>query len=477
MRVELGEWLPDQPPFNNPGCVEAQNTVPRAQAYSQLNGLSEFTGALTDVCLGAFWMPDGNGNAVNFAGDSTTLYKYDNAGTWDDVGTSTWTTAVQWNFEKFGSRCIAVDPGNSPKYFDTGSSTVFEDLPGSPPNARYIATVRDFVVLANLSTGANRVQWSGFNNSELWTPSLSTQSDFQDLPGRGGPIRGLVPGAYGVVFTENSIWRMDYTGPPTVFRFDEVERGRGTRSERSIAYYGTNVFYYDPSGFYVFDGQGSTPIGEGRVDRWFYQNLGDELSIQAAVDRANQLVMWGFKSSSSSVQNDRLIIYNFATNRWSWGVVDTQFISERQAAQLTLDQLDTPLPGGIDADSIAVDSNAFSAALNIQAFSSTNKAATFEGGALMATFITREIAADEHGAYTKSVRPLVDGTGTTTVQVGGRAAQTGTASYTNSVSLNRIGEAPVRVNKRFQRVKLQITGGFDYAQGVEVRSRQAGRRS
>ena len=477
MRIELGEWLPDQPVFNNPGCVNAQNTLPKAQSYGQLNSLSSFSGALTGACLGAFWMPDTSGNAHNFAGDSTKLYKYDGSGTWDDVTSGTYSTAVSWKFEKYGDgRCIAVDIGQPVQYYDIGVTTKFQDLAGSPPQAKYVATVRDFLVLANIASNPNRVQWCGFNNSELWTPSLLTQSDFQDLPGRGANITGTVPGAYGVIFQESSIWRMDYVGPPTVWRFDEVERGRGTRSPNSIVHYGTNVFYYDPSGFYHFDGTGSTPIGHERVDQWFNTNSGDYLTIQGVIDRQNQLVLWGFKSSAAKTYNDRLVIYSFATNRWSWGEVETQYMSERQAQQITLDGLDTPFPSGIDLQSIPMDTQAFNTNLNVQAFNGSNESCTFEGAALDANFETRELSMDEHGTFTNSVRPLVDA-GTVTVQFGGRGSQTVTSTYSNSVSLNRIGEASHRVNKRFQRFRFQVTGGFDYAQGVEVRSRQAGRRS
>ena len=279
-----------------------------------------------------------------------------------------------------------------------------------------------------------------------------------------------------MIFTEASIWRMDYSGPPTVWRFDEVERGRGTRSADSVAWYGTNVFYYDPSGFYVFNGQGSTPIGDERVDKWFNRNLGNPLTIQGAVDRQNQLVMWGFKSTGAANYNDRILIFNFATNRWSWGEIETQYISEYQSQSLTLDQLDTPLPGGIDANSINMDSQAFATALNVQAFNGSNQACTFEGTPLMATLETREVSFDEHGSMTRNIRPLVDG-GVVTVQLGTRGAQDVTATYSNQTSLNRIGEACIRKNARFQRVRLEITGGFDFAQGVEVRTRQAGRRS
>jgi len=481
MKIEFGQWLPDQPPLDNPGCTQAKNVIPRANAYSQLRALKSFSAALEGACLGAISVQDQAGNAQNFAGDSRKLYKYDGTNaTWSNVSrTATYAAAVAWNFDKFGTRVIAADISNNPQFYDvsSGASTTFQNLGGSPPNAKYVATIRDFVVLANISGYPNRVYWSGFNNSELWTPSLSTQCDFQDLSGRGGDIQGVVPGPYGVIFQENSIWTMVYSGPPTIFQFDEVERGRGTPSPGSIVYLGGNVFFYDWSGFFRFDGKASTPIGQEKVDVWFEHNCGDYTSLQGALDRVNRIIIWGFKSTSAATYNDRILIYSFALDKWSWGSVTTQYIIERRTVTLTLDQLDAVLPLGVDLDSIGMDSRAFSSDLALQAFNGDSQACTFEGDPLHAVIETREIAFDEHFSQATAVMPLVDGDDPTiTIRFARRQRQSGSATYSNEIGLNRIGEANRVINSRYQRFEVNIRGGFELAKGIDIRGRKAGRR-
>ena len=477
MKIEFGPWTPDQPAFANPGCTEAKNVLPFQSSYGPFKTLRAFSGALTEPCLGAFWMPDLDSVANNFAGDQSKLYKYANlAATWSDVSrTTSYAAAIAWEFEKFGNRCIAVDIGTTPQYYDLGTSAFFNDLGGSPPKAKHVATVRDFLVLGNLESLPDTVRWSAFNNSDDWTASLATQSGSQELPGRGGAIQRIVPGEYGVIFQENSIWRMDYIGPPVVWQFDEVERGRGTPAPRSVVWFGSQVFYYDDAGFFAFDGVTSTPIGNNRVDNWFKNNSASLDDMVGAVDRRNRVVLWAFKSSSAQSYNDRIIMYNFATDRWAWSEITTQFLSERISGQLTLDELDTPLPGGIDVDSIPMDSPFGVPDLSIQAFDSSNRAGLFDGSAMSATIESREINSDEHSFETRTVRPLVD-QGDVTVQIGYRNAQNASATYTNATSLNRLGEAPRRLNARFQRYRLNITNQFNQAQGVEIRGRQAGRR-
>jgi hypothetical protein len=486
MRLEFGEWLPDLPVHGNPGCLEAKNVIPLINSFGPLKNLTTFSGALTEACLGAFYAPNNTGAAINVAGDASKLYVYNGtSAAWADKSrkqatggnTASYGIATAWEFEKFGDYIIATDFANAPQRYNLSASAseTFVDLAGSPPQARYVAVVRDFLVIAHLSTSRFRVQWSGFNNSETWSSSLVTQSDFQDLPGSGGVIQGIVSGEYGVVITEGSIWRFDYVGPPIVFQFDEVEPNRGTPSPRSIVRAGNLIFYYEHSGFEVFDGARSQSIGENKVDAWFKRECGDLSSIQGAVDRTNQLVMWGFKTASSLTYNDRIIIFNWASNRWSWGAINTQYIYERVTEQLTLDQLDTPLPGGIDADSIPMDALYFGNDLTLSAFDANKKAGAFDGSALGATIISSEISIPDSGFYTTGVRPLIDA-GDVTVQVGGRNKLTETAAYSNAVSLNRIGEAPIRTNKRYQRFRLNVTNEFDFLQGLEINGTSSGRR-
>ena len=99
-----------------------------------------------------------------------------------------------------------------------------------------------------------------------------------------------------------------------------------------------------------------------------------------------------------------------------------------------------------------------------------------KGDPLAASLETKELSFDNHYADTNACLPLVDGADTVHVMFGRRSRQTEDVNYSNQIGLNRIGEACKVVSAKFQRFRLEITGGFDYAKGVEIRGRQAGRR-
>jgi len=483
--IEFAEWLPDLPQYSNPGALIALNVIPQLKSYRALNDLSSFTNALANVCLGAFWARDDNNVVFNFCGDIDDLYQLSGGNTWNVVsGASAPYSASNWEFTQFGNRVIATAIESPMQKWDLGVDAVFSDLAGNPPQAKRIATVRDFVMVGDIdSLGPNFIQWSAYNNSELWTPSLSTQSDFQEIFGRGGRVQRIVPGEYAVIFLEQSIFRADYAGPPIVFQIDEVERKRGTPAPNSVVWSGGLVYYYGWDGFYVFDGRQSQEISANRVSNWFAQNAATDAldSMRGAIDRRNRLVIWAFRTSASEPINNRLIIYNWAADKWSYAEVDTQIIDEFVSPGFSLDALDGPLPLGIDLESIPVDSDQFAGgALSLQAFNSSNESATFDGTPLAATLDTKEISGpDNTRMYCNSIRPLVEASGssTVTVEVGTRNRLQDNVNFTLPKALNAInGEANVRVNARYQRYRINIANGFSHGNGVKAQMRLNGGR-
>jgi hypothetical protein len=475
--VNFGEWMPDQANLDNT-LIDALNCISQAKSYRSLRSLVNVSTALDGRCLRAIVAKDRTGVINNFAGDATKLYRLA-VGTYANVSKAGDYTVEGWEFIKFGDRIIATGSGAPVQYFDMGVSTLFADLPGSPPQASHAAVIRDFIVLGNLLDGGTeypaRVQWGGFNSSEKWGVDAAVQSDFQDLFGNGGAIQRIVPGDYGVIFQEDSIWRMDYAGPPTIFRFDEVESGRGTLAPNSVTWLGSLVYYWGNDGFYVFNGAGSTPIGSEKVNRYVIDQYDSSRASEffGIVDRANDLVFWTYPTVGGGSE---VIIYNWVTQRWTHSDLIIYAFSEYADPGFTLEELDT-IFADIDSASINVDSKEYRGGnVTLGVFDESNKLSNFTGDYLTATIETGEFKFPSGGrAYVSSVRPLVEGGGTYKVSLGQRDAQTGAVSYGPFKLVNPIGECQFHKNTRFTRFKTELAGGFSHASGLEVFYKPAGR--
>lgn len=112
------------------------------------------------------------------------------------------------------------------------------------------------------------------------------------------------------------------------------------------------------------------------------------------------------------------------------------------------------------------------------AFDTAHKLAYFDGDNLEATLETGEADLNP-GFLTKaeSFRPLVDG-GTLNVAIAGRNTLQDAVSFGSSVGLNAIGEANILDEHRYQRARVGITAGSDWAhaQGIQVLASRAGSR-
>lgn len=483
MRLDFSEFNPDQPGIKGGNVVE--NVLPYAQGYGPLRDLQAFTGALSSgsKALSSVWALDTSGTAYNHAGTATRLEELQTADlTWNNVSIAgNYTGATCWEWGQYGDRLIAVDIANTTQYFDLGTSSLYANLAGSPPKAKHIGVVRNFVVMGNVDQSGtvypNRLVWSGYNNTEIWTPSRATQSDQRDLRGEHGAIQRIVGGQNGVVFQRHAVSLMRYVGPPVIFNIDVVDRNRGLVGPKALAVSGQNIFYLSDDGFYMFTiGQGSRPIGVGRVDRYFFSQAdeGSIKDVQCSVDPRSKMVLWAFKSSSGIADFDRVIVYNWGEDKWGWGEIDIQELGQYASGIYTLEDLDA-VSASLDALGVSLDSAAWNSdLLSITGFTTDYKMATFTGSVKDAMLQTPEIG-ETRGLM--EVRPLVSGSNPTiTISHRYRNQLADNPTQTTGKSLNAKGTVNFRNNARFNRFRVNLNGDFNVAVGLDVDFKQTGRR-
>src|SRR6266568_7912909 len=74
--LPFGEWLPDQPDYDNPGSRTITNVVPTTkQSYGPMPSPSVYSSALTARCQGCYAFLDAAQAVHIFAGDATKLYQ------------------------------------------------------------------------------------------------------------------------------------------------------------------------------------------------------------------------------------------------------------------------------------------------------------------------------------------------------------------------------------------------------------------
>lgn len=480
--IPLGEWRPDLPE-QGAHLVDAKNVIADASSYRSFPSMAAYSSALNSLCTGALAVKS-VGTPSNFAGTATKLYLLSGA-TYNDVSIAanyTGSTEFRWSFATFGKRVIATNFSNNPQSYVIGTSTLFADLT-TAFKARYVGVVRDFVAFAYTSDAtngamANNVRWSAINDPTDYTASVITQSDSQQVNGDGelGDITGFVGGERGVVFFEGGIFLMTYVGAPVVFNFDQIVFGTGCVAPGTIASYGEKIFYLGPDGFYMLGGAQAIPIGNQKIDKWFYSDFDQSMShlANAVIDPINTLYIIAYPGAGNSGICNRVIMFNWVTGRWSYAspgnfavLVNSMSQSVDPDAASTETIYGNPDTGPF-AD-VSLDSRIFiGGKLQLSAIDANHKLAYFNSTALTATLETGETQLfPGKRALVKNVRPMIEGTGTVSVEAGTRDITTATVSYTAPSTVNSYGEANLFAEGRYHRARVTITGGFYHAYGID----------
>ena len=486
--IPAGEWLPDIADLQNPGTTKAENVSPLVDGFGQLKALAETSTALTAYCRGAMAAKDKTDVTYNYSGDGTSLYE-NVSGIWIDrsggcpgaCGTYAVGARDAWEFAKWGEKIIAVGGvGVSPQIMTMGG-TAFAALGGTPPKARHIAVVRNFVVLANYEEGGvvypNYLRWSGHNDETQWTTDRAKQSDYHPLEGRGGWIQAVRGGEYGVILQEHSIRRMEYVGPKPIFRIDETMPGVGTPAPNSVVQKGDMIFALLQNGFEVIvQGEQGPEIGKNKINKWFFDRVdaNNMHRVVGAYDRENRRVVWIFPSTSASNGlPDSAIIFDTQSGRWSYFETELEWIYDSFGEGTTMEQLDA-VSASLDALSGSLDSREWiGGAILLTGFSSAHKAGTFSGSAMDAVIETSEQKINGDVTFLRRVRPEVDSAGTVTVAIGSRNDLSDMVSWSSTISKARDGAFPCRSRARYHRIRTNISGGFKRMQGVSVLEAQA----
>ncbi len=476
-KIKFGDWLPDQPDLDNPGLVEALNLLPVGDpknGYKPYSSLATFGSALsttTSTNLVALLVGIGNTSpTVYVITRDTPAHIYQNTA----LAFSAWTDYSPgalnplYDIVQYNNLVIVADgtPGAGTGLLqqDVSVALVNFALISNSPIAQVLGVVGQFVLAGNIYTAAgggvlhsNLLQWSAIGAPTNWpTPgsaaAIAAQAGQQFLHLELGAITGIFGGdQWGVVFQQNGITRMTYTGGSTVWQFDTLSTGVGMDYPHAGVKVGGLVYFCCSRGFFATDGVSLLPIGENKVNLWFITNVVNPSLLSAArvaVDCTNKLIYWSF---TTLIGSPLVVVYNYQTERFT------------HASDSNL--------------SCMVQGNVASyVAVGLTAIGLDSKRGTFTATPGTATITTAEIELNPGGkALVQGFRPQISGGGTVTCRIGSRMKQSDSVTYTAALTPNSVsGFADTLVEASYHRAETDIVGNFTQAIGGEFLHTESG---
>lgn len=485
--MSFSEYRPDVSDYQGQHTVNILNVVPQGDGYGPFAGYVPYSAGLPAACRGGICVRKSDGTVQVFAGTSDKLYSLDNtSGAWTDVSNSNGYTGPSstsnWSFAPFNNFVFATQNNDPVQVFDLTSSTAFDDLGGSPPQADHIAIVNRFVVLSGIaSPNVYRLQWSGLNATTTWT-SGDTQSDFQDLAD-GGIVRGVAGGENGVIFQDNAIRRLTYSpGSPYVFGITRIAQDDGLVGAYSLISASDRILWHSPQGFkMLLPGGYPTPIGRERVDRTFerdWDSANPQLFIGAADPRIGR-AYWAYKSvNGQDGLFDKVLIYDWTLDRWATAELSGEYLMSFARPGLTLEQVDDIYGDNLDTITLgSFDSITTSSLSALASVNSDHKLGFLNGPALEARLDTAEQGANGRRMRVRGIRPVSDAP-TIFGSISTRDTAQATQTYGSEVAVNAFGVCPFNTDTRYMRSRIRIPAGteWNFAAGVEPDIVQTGAR-
>ena len=471
--IPLSLFEPDKSPFNGAAGDNLLNCLPVADGWGPMPDFVELSDAMPSECRGLTAFKATDGTLTVIAGTATDLYKLNTSTdpySWDEVSLSSGGYSVpandRWSFAVFGDYLIATQLGDPPQFISLSSGVAFGNLAGSPPTAKYVATVGDFLVLFNLDGAPQNLQWSGLNNAEWWTAG-QRNSDIQSFPD-GGEIQALSRVGLGaIVIQRDGIKNMVFTGDTNVFAFSDANSARGAISGDSVVQVGPGRFFYvAEQGF--FAGAEGAPIGAERVDRWFFETIDLDFlpEVQGFADPYNKIAWWRFITTDGSA---RLLGYAWQLDRWCHSNQDLLAGGAIATPGVTLEGLDN-LYASIDDIPVSLDSRIFKGGRPVFAIITTDGKLAFMGAtSKAATLETAQIElVPGSRAWVNGGRAITDATDFTVTL---RKSDYHGGDITDKAAVSastRSGHLPLRASGRLFSFRMDIAAADDWTVATAI---------
>jgi hypothetical protein len=412
--ILIPDFSPDRSGYALGATGYALNSLPVADGWGPMPELVEVSDALPSACRGAISARTTSAAWRTFAGTASKLYLLDTSTSpysFTDYtrligGDYGMPSTDRWSWATVGSTLVVCQITDDVQFIDVNIGTNFAALAGSPPKAKYCATVNEYLVLGHLDVDPTAVQWSAYGDIESWTRGVG--GAWRQPLAFGGEVMGIFGAERGaIIFQRSAIQSMTYTSDNASFAFDVINPARGTIAPLSVVPIGPGQYFYlADDGFYIFTvGQGDMAIGAERVDRWFLgtdsndlasevdrENLGD---TRAFLDPFRKVVWVQYPKAAGGYGligvNYQLTGGDGRPGRWFYATNNVEEIVSLATAGITIDGL-AAFWASIDAIDVPFDSRLFSGGKpTIGAFSLAHKLGYFSGVSRVASLRTPKI--------------------------------------------------------------------------------------
>ena len=208
----------------------------------------------------------------------------------------------------------------------TGDVSLIVDVPTVQNNITVSDSSRFLIAFGCNDYGSSvldpmLIRWSAQDDVYNWTPDATNQAGFTRLSHGSEIITTVQTRQEIVVFTDSSVYSLQYLGPPYVWAPQLLGDNISIMSPNSAVIASGIVYWMGVDKFYAYDGRVQTLNCDLR--RYVFQDLNQEQALQVFCGTNEGFnEVWWFYCSANSTTVDKYVIYNYLEKIWYYGTME-----------------------------------------------------------------------------------------------------------------------------------------------------------
>ena len=164
------------------------------------------------------------------------------------------------------------------------------------------------------------IRWSAQESVTDWWPAATNQAGSVLLSHGSEIVTAVQTRQEIVVFTDSSLYSLQYIGPPVVWQSQLLGDNISIISQNAAVVASGKVYWMGVEKFYVYDGRIQTLNSDLRQYIFSDINLGQNQQVFAGTSEGFTEIWW-FYCSENSTQIDKYVIYNYGEDIWYYGTM------------------------------------------------------------------------------------------------------------------------------------------------------------
>lgn len=243
---------------------------------------------------------------------------------------------TDWSLDNWGEDLIACPQGGGIFYWEPTNSSFPDDavvLPNAPlinEGAFVAMPARQVVAYGSTFTGIQDpmlVRWTDLGNFTKWVGTVTNQAGSYRISTGSRIVGGLQGPQQGLLWTDVSLWSMQYINLPNVYSFNEIASGCGLTGKKAAGVMAGVVYWMSQSQFFRLGGGGVETIQCPIWDVIFQDiDFSNANNIRCAPNSRFGEISWYYPvlnpdGTPGTGEPTRYVKYNTLMNAWDYGTL------------------------------------------------------------------------------------------------------------------------------------------------------------